>query len=165
MDVAACYGRDRVRAGWWAGLAGQASTQPVDQDLRGHVIDVDQAAVIELARQLRVADAQLVGQRDITGRDRPGLLAPLSGGKRSGDRWRRGREYAAAQHKRMSRPDDHERKGRGSKQHVAPAAHGGRRSDEPSHRADGIGGRDCPQPPLLEPDRRMGEGDGRQQAE
>ena len=92
--------------------------QPVDQDLRGHVVDVDQAAVIEPARQLRVADAQLTGQRDITGRDRPGLLAPVSGGRRSGERrllWSRGREHAGAQHKRMGRPDDHQRKGHGPK--------------------------------------------------
>jgi hypothetical protein len=50
----------------------------------GHLVDIDQAALIELARQLWVADAQLAGQRDITDRDRPGALALCSGGGRDG---------------------------------------------------------------------------------
>ena len=64
----------------------------------------------------------------------------------------------------MGRPDDHEHDDRDAKQRVAPAALGGRHSQEPQ-RGDGVGGRDRPQPPLLEPDRRMGEWDGGEQAE
>jgi enamine deaminase RidA (YjgF/YER057c/UK114 family) len=61
------------------------------------VVDVDQAAIVELARQVGTADAQLASQRRIACRDGPGLPAQLAvregGGHR---RLHRGWRQAAA---------------------------------------------------------------------
>lgn len=63
--------------------------QPVDQDLLRYVVDVDQAAVVELARQVGMADAQLPSQRRIARHDGPRLLAQLAVRERGGSRSKR----------------------------------------------------------------------------
>jgi len=60
--------------------------QVVGQHGCRHVIDVDQAAVVELPGQVGTADPQVAGERRIAVREHVGMLAALGGGDRSGDR-------------------------------------------------------------------------------
>jgi hypothetical protein len=139
----------------------------VHQDLRRHVVDVDQATVIELPRQIRAADAQLAGQRGITGGDRPGFCSPLPGGQRGGQGWLRWRwgKHTAAQQKRVRRASHDEHRTHNAKQRVAPVSLGQGRSHDPQQLADGVDSGHHPHAPLPQPHRGMRERDGCQQAE